>query len=174
MKPVTPRRVIKVRSSDVAKAIARAKNFCPCDWQGEQIEILRITNVNKRWRGVNAALHRDLRIVRHKGLPYPKHATRDFARDVTDWSIYSGYTLQFSATGFVWNTVREDYFAHSPAAVWNGIRRETFHSFAEHLRSAYYSLDKTGSVPYRIADYLRDYKIVFVNDTHPDAEGFVE
>ena len=170
---VKPARWIKVKSSEVAKAIARAKRFCPCDWQAEQIEILRIPNVNKRWRKLNSKIHKDLRIVRHKGDVYPKYATREFAGNVCDWSIYSGYTLQFSAAGFVWNRVRCDSYSHSPASVWNGIRRETFGQIAEQLRQAYYGLDKNGSVPYRIGLNLCDYKVTFVNDTHPDAEGFV-
>lgn len=156
-----PKRTLTVKASEVEKAIKRAKSFCPKDWQAELLEILLIPKVYRRWQYINDRYLR-VEIKRHTGFPWV--GDRDEALAVEDWLIYSGYEFGYGFDDYCWNRARSDYYGHSPSSAWDGIRRETYHSFAENLRMAYDAVSKGESPHWRVEHALRDYRIQFVND----------
>lgn len=156
-----PKRTITVKASAIEKAIAKAKHLCPKDWQAEQLEILLIANVYRRWQYVNDQIP-GLEIKRHKGFPWT--GGRDEAIACEDWAVYAGYELGYGLKDYCWNRARADYYGHSPSTAWDGVRRETYHSFAENLRTAYGSALEGQPIHWRIEQALWRYRIQFVND----------
>ena len=154
---------IHVRLSDVGNAIEMAKSTTS-EWQAELIEILLIPSINKRWMELNNGFYQ---IERHAGIPYIGFNREDnMARGASNtWREISGYTLSHPTCDIRWNSVREEYYGHSAGTTWDGIRRETYHSFADALRNAFYHY--SGRVEYRIERILavlEEYKIDVVND----------
>lgn len=162
----TPKRTLTVKASEIEKAIKRAKNFCPKDWQAELLEILLIPKVYRRWQYINDRYPKKVEIKRHQGKPWT--GDRDEALATEDWLIYSGYEFGYGLDGYCWNRAREDYYGHSPSSAWDGIRRETYHTFAENLRLAYGAVQEGEVLNYRVEQALWDYRIRFINDLTGD------
>lgn len=156
-----PKRTITVKASAIKKAVAKARRLCPKDWQAEILEILLIPKVQRRWQYVNDHIP-GLEIKRHKGFPWADG--RDEALAVEDWTIYAGYEMGYGLEHLCWNRARSDYYGHSPSSAWDGIRRETYHSFANNLRIAYGEALEGKEPNWRVEQALRDYRIRFVND----------
>ena len=125
-------RTIRVSLKTIRAAIARAQTVSD-DWQAQLCEIALIPAVAKRWKELNSRLP-GLAITRHDGAPHIGMTPYD-NRAVTDWTVYAGYVLiYFPESGKGWNSVRDNYYCHSPSSAWNGIRRETVSQFLEDLR----------------------------------------
>ena len=156
-------RTITVKASQIKAAIACANKISD-DWQAELIEVLLIPNVYNRWQKVNG--HARYVVNRHDGQPHKGYKREDnlTVGELNAWDTIAGYTMQYNGLGWGWNSVRTDYYGHGPSTTWDGIRRETYHSFLESLRSAVYAIDRGLEPNYYITDTLRDYKIKFVND----------
>jgi hypothetical protein len=157
----TPKRTMTVKASQIAKAVGKARQLCPKDWQAEQLEILLIPKLYKRWRDVNDHIP-GLELKRHAGFPWT--GGRDEALAVEDWTAYAGYEMGYGLESYCWNRARSDDYAHSPASAWDGVRRETYHSFADNLRMAYGAALEGGEPNHRVVQALDRYKIRFIND----------
>ena len=149
-------RKLTVRASEIEKAIQRAEHRAPNDWQAELLEILRIPKVMRRWQKVNLDIHPEPTITFHPGKPWQR------GKRPEDWTTIAGYTFNYGRVGITWNSVRDDYYGHSPSSAWDGVRRESFCSFAENLRNAYYW--RGNGYNHRVESGLLDYRIEFVND----------
>jgi len=158
-----PKRTIRVKASDVGKAIRQAERFCPRDWQAELLEILRIPSVYRRWRYINSDRMPGLELSRHKGKG-PFVGGREVALAVEDWLIFNGYELGYGCENYCWNRARSDFYGHSPSSAWDGVRRETYAGFADALRLAYSAATEGRSVYWRTEQTLWDYRILFIND----------
>jgi hypothetical protein len=154
-------RQITVKASAVDRAIQRAKATCPSDWQAELLEIILIPNVYKRWKQVNDRFP-DPTITRHPGQPYRRGETDP--RQIDDWTIYAGYEFDYGRPGYCWNRARADHYGHSPGTAWDGVRRETYHSFVETLRMCYHAALRGEGVNWRLQSNLDAYRVKFVND----------
>jgi hypothetical protein len=156
-----PKRNITVKASQISKAIKQAKQLCPHDWEAELLEILLIPIVTRRWRYVNDRFP-NVTIKRHVGFPYVRGNVDP--RTVEDWLIYAGYEFDYGGSGYCWNRARSDHYGHSPGTAWDGVRRETYHSFVETLRMCYYCAIEGTEINYRLEVNLRDYRVCFIND----------
>ena len=151
-----------MKASWLRRALARAARVSD-EWQARYLEILLIPQVYRRWRQVNCPYFgEELSIARHPGRPYIGY-TREQNLAVEDWSKLTGYVLRYT-DGYGWNSVRGDYYSHSPATCWDGVRRETFHSFVESLLDCYVAVQEGREPSGWALDNLAQYKIRFVND----------
>jgi len=154
-------RTIQVKVSAIQAAIARAQRE-HADWQAQPLEILLIPKVLRRWRQVNPRYTWPT-ITRHPGFPEP--ATRAARDQVEDWSSIRGYAFTYGPeTSWRWNSVRDDYYGHSPGTCWDGVRRETNHSFLESLRDVWYHLERGETPHWRVYQNLDQYRIQVVDD----------
>lgn len=127
-------RTIKIKLSAIQEAI-EAAHAVSDDWQAECLEILRIPAIAKRWRELNPRFPA-VEIRRHDGAPH-KGFQPDDNRAIGErnrWSEYAGYVFTYGLEGCGWNSVKDDYYGHSPSSAWNGCGRETICRFAEALR----------------------------------------
>ena len=125
-------RTIKVSLTTLRDAIARAHAVSD-DWQAECCEIALIPAVAKRYAELNAPRLPAVAVIRHDG----RHCigmTPDDNRAVADWAEFTGYTLGYGLEVARWNSVRSDYYSHSPSTCWNGMSRETVSQFVHDLR----------------------------------------
>jgi len=166
-------RNIIVKASEIARAIEKSYEVDTRSWQAECIEILLIPKVYKRWQRINKAkFGGNIEISRVDGQAY----TNDIdGHKVDDWSAFGGYLYGYGLKGLCWNSVRETSYSHSASTAWDGIRRETYHSFAENLRHLYLSLvdDKVQIRKDYVESQLYPYRITFFNDLDGDVvEGY--
>jgi len=155
-------RTIKVRLSEIQAAVERAQRE-HSDWQAQLLEILLIPKVLRRWQEANRPRFTQPTIQRHPGFRWP--GGREKARQVTDWSIYGGYVFTYGpSTSLRWNSVRQDYYSHSPSTCWDGVRRETNHSFLESLRDVWWHLERGESPHWRVLQNLDQYRIQVIDD----------
>lgn len=127
-------RKVSIAYSTVIGALDRAHAVSD-DWQAECLELLRIPALAKRWQELHPNMP-GVRIDFHPGLPH-KGMTPEDNRAVEDWSVYAGYIFVYGiedCPGYGWNSVRSDYYGHSPGTCWDGVRRETIHSWIDCLR----------------------------------------
>lgn len=131
-------KTITVKASDIRNAIARAQTVSD-DWQAQHIEILRQPRIYKRWQELNS--DRNLTLAYHSGQKPTGDREANLARcEAKTWAEYAGYTLDFG--GYRWNAVTDEWYGHSPACCWDGVRRETKSYFIECLRLAYYCSER--------------------------------
>ena len=130
-------RTIRLSIQTINRAIAKAQTQSD-DWQAECCEILLIPAIAKRWRELNTRFP-GVHLVRHDGMPHrgfqPSGNQAIGERD--GWAEFAGYCLRYSDTieGYGWNSVRSNYYAHSPSCAWNGVTRETICRFVESIRA---------------------------------------
>jgi len=157
-------RKITIKASQVAQAIKRARRLFGDDWQAECLEIALLPAINKRWRAVNRPFHADLTLTRHIGKTPLDIKREDYQK--TNWLTVAGYELGYggATTSYCWNRARADYWGHSPGTAWDGVRRETCHSFIYTLLAIYRHALEGREPSWREWDNLLDYRINFVND----------
>ena len=128
---------LTLKASYLLPALERAHAISD-DWQAECLEILLVPEVNARWVELTQAARGFVPSLEWWiGLP-DKGLTRDDNEAIYQakaWTRYAGYTLRLGEYA-VWNSVREDYHSHSASTCWNGVQRETYCLFVEHLRGA--------------------------------------
>jgi hypothetical protein len=157
---------MKVTLKQVQAAIARANRDFPRDWQAEVCEVLLIPAVYAAWQKVN---------IRQRGI-FPV-LTRE-----TDFKGRKGYWLRYGLPRYEWKRdtrghlrkARRDpdaflnwnhaptgnesdpWYSHSPGNAMNGIGRETWCRFAEHLRYAACYSPHLGERGGRYSEALQD------------------
>lgn len=106
---------VEIKLSEIERAMKRAEGvYGASNWQAKCIEIALVPKIYRKLLSLNARV--DPKITRHAGKN-PKSALP------TDrWSEFAGYTL--SLYGWAWNSVRDDYYSHSPENTWRGMVRE--------------------------------------------------
>jgi hypothetical protein len=154
---------IKVRLSAVRRAVTQAHQ-AHGDWQAEHLEILLLPQVYRRWQEVNRPHFSEPTITRHPGFRWTDG--REAAAQVTDWSIYAGYTFTYGPTNWRWNSVTTDWYGHAPSVTWDGVRRETYHSFVEDLRAVLYAVEESRLPHWQTCQNLDRYHIQVVDDVH--------
>jgi hypothetical protein len=95
-------RELSVSLPDIKKAIERANADFPGDWQAEEVEIAMVPVVRKA-------------IVEANGPNRPFHLRR-----ASNKRFGKGYVIEG------WNSVRDDYYSHSPGTAKDGLRREFY------------------------------------------------
>jgi hypothetical protein len=129
-------RTVTVSLRALQRALKAAKSSSD-DWQAECCEIALIPAVAKRWAELNADRFQNVHLDRYEGKPHIGMLP-DGNRAVADWSEYAGYVLHYSAdpsiSNWGWNSVRQEYYGHSPSTAWDGMRRETISQFIHDLR----------------------------------------
>ncbi len=142
----------------IERAIEQAHTISD-DWQAELLEILLLPKVYRIWHKLNTR-YPDATITRHPGVKVTGTREDNLARcDAKTWRICAGYTFDYGVHGYTWNSVRDDYYGHSPSTTWDGIRRETACGFVEALRMAYYNLAQGKIVSCFAAQCLCEYGI---------------
>ncbi len=146
------------------KAITAAHNISD-DWQAELLEVLLLPKVYHLWHKLNAEHFPDPTVTRHPGLKPTGTRDDNLARcQAQTWRQYAGYVFSYGLHGYTWNSVRDDYYGHSPSTAWDGIRRETVCGFVEALRVAYYNLIQGKIVSCYTALCLQTYGITIKED----------
>lgn len=161
-------RLIRVRASDVVRAITRAQAQTD-DWQAECLEIALLPAINRRWRAANRDRYPDIHLQRVPGQPYRQMTREDAERICQErgWLAYSGYELYLLAgETYAWNRARADYYGHSPATAWNGMGRETYCQFIEDIRSLTYAMlhGTADRVHPELLAHLRSFGVEVVDD----------
>jgi len=172
MEPKRPTRWIKVRASAVEAVVARSNRLHPSDWQAECLALVCfLPNVKKRWQEVNEPEGHYDKLTFVDGFPYDAEAKAKAKEGtIEDWAVYAGYTLGSSRGVWCWNSVPDSPdrgYGHSPGTAWNGVRRETFHTFAEALRIAFHTVLEGAEVSEHHIGRLDFYRIKFENDLEP-------
>lgn len=149
---------IDVMASEVHKAEEKAREVFD-DWQAQVIEILLIPAVYDRWLAVNRRVYAEPSVTRIDGLSR-KGKTREDNRNTSDWSVFAGYVFS------EWNGIAYEGsgYSHGPSRCWDGLRRNSFHSFIDHLRAAVYALGQGLAPNTYVTDGLAAYKMRFVDD----------
>lgn len=161
-------RLIRVRASDVVRAITRAQAQFD-DWQAECLEIALLPAVYRRWQAANRDRYPDIHLRRVPGQPYRSRPRAEAERICQEqgWLAYAGYELHLLAgETYAWNRARADYYGHSPATAWNGMGRETFCNFIEDIRQVVYALlhGTADRVHPELLAHLRSFGVEVVDD----------
>ena len=152
--------MLTIKLSSITKAIAHARELSD-DWQAELLEILLMPKVYRLWHKLNSEHFPDPNVTRHPGLkPTGTRDDNEARCKAQTWRQYAGYVFNYGLQSYTWNSVRDDYYGHSPSTAWDGIRRETTCGFVEALRMAHYNLAQGKTVSCYIVQCLDAYKIV--------------
>jgi hypothetical protein len=153
---------LKIKASHVLKAMARGQQVSD-DWQAQYIEIALLPAVNRRWQAANRDRFESLILARVPGKPHIGY-TPDDNRAVIDWTQFAGYALAYGPGASRWNSVRADCYSHSPSTTWDGIRRETYHSFIYDLGACALSLRDGKEPPPSLLAELETYGVELIDD----------
>ncbi|HID23972.1 MAG TPA: hypothetical protein EYP14_16445 [Planctomycetaceae bacterium] len=150
-------RRIKVRASEILEAARTERERFPGEPNAGAMGVLLHPQVYRRWRAANKE-YPGLKIERVRGIP--PHQVKDGR-----WARCAGYILRFSEGRFgTWNCVRGGGYGHSPRATWDGVRRETRHSFVDALYSAAVALAAGTRPTWATERILRRYRITLIDD----------
>ena len=157
-------RTIRLRLGDLCAAIDRAHKVSR-EWQAECCEIAMLPQIAKRWREANANLPY-LQVLRVKGIPYAEvNRDKNLARgQARSWDKVAGYRLVFfkdeKGQLYGWNTVADDWYAHSAGSTWNGATRETMMAQTIHdLRMIVWCFREGVEIPSGTSESLEKYGI---------------
>ena len=143
----------EIHASDVMRARGLARLLFPREWQAESIEILRLRPLYAHWQALNWP-ENELTYWPGDRPPHPPfHEIR------SGWTEVRGYVLKG------WNSVRDEYWAHSPSKAWDGIRRTTYSIFIDWIRlvTSHYA-GECRMCDDHLINCLRDYKITVIDD----------
>jgi hypothetical protein len=90
-------------------------------YSAQRMEILLIPKIYKRWKQLA-----DIRFA--GGRPHP-----EMQSSIVRAANHFGPGYVVTIWGGRWNSLRDDYYSHSPGTAWDGVRRETVSQFIEDL-----------------------------------------
>lgn len=155
----TRTRTLVLKLSAVRKAIWRARRDFPGEWQAETLEILLLPGVYRRWQALN------------RFGPYQGSVRRASHARWGPGYLFETVDTRSGEVVSRWNAVTDEWYSHHPSVAWDGVRRETIHTFLDAARSTATSPDpeRTASHP-GFVDTLRRAGVRLEIDVAPARE----